>query len=439
MKEGEMNFSLSFKHLSKMINTVKNIEVPRVAHFSLLKQCNWNCVFCYQSKEKIDLSKIELVLEKLISSNISEVTLYGGEITLIKDWLLLGERLQENGIRASFISNGELLWNADLKIIEKIQNTFSGASFSMHGIGKIHDIIVGKKGAFLKQIETIKKLYFSGFNICINVTVSTYNLLYLEETLLFIISRFPGVPIVINRAINHASEKSDAPYLNKQEVIFMLETVEQIKKAGNNIEIKGGVPIPPCILPEHLKEYAMFCSAGFDFVDIDGEGNVFLCPEFGSSIGNILNEPLPKIWNNIQVSKYRDLDWLNEKCRDCDDLTYCWGGCKANKSTDHIIFDKSNEIFFVTNPDLRIRKIDNEFGFSLPNSQVIIGTESLSHILDSLKEPQLDKELIKNFEIDESDIDFLVNNQFLIKIFRNNLKFYQPEEIKKAGNNVYSK
>jgi len=416
------------------INNVSYISCPRVVHLSITKSCNWRCIFCYQSKGTLSLENISKVIERIADAGVKEVTLYGGEITLLKNkWIEIGEIACQKGLIVSFISNGELLANIDDILLQRIQKIFYGAAFSIHGLAEVHDRIVGKSGSFNKAIETIRKFYFSGIKMAINVTVCTYNLLYIKELLRFISSRFPMVPIFINRAINHRKSSSTPPFLNKNEIVKMLKIVKSLKEEGIELNIIGGVPIPPCILDKGLKEYAMYCSAGFDFADIDAEGNVYICPEFSDPIGNILKQELIDIWNAKAMLDFRSLSWLLPKCKNCSYLDSCWGGCKADKTIDYIIKENESRIYYVANPHLTVRSIDNLFAFSLPNTPVYIGNDSLRKLIGSLTEP-IPAEIIKNnLGPSFDEINKLIKRNIILEIYRDKLKYYNPFVLKKMA------
>lgn len=422
------------------VNSVSYISYPRVVHLTITKSCNWGCIFCYQSKEKLSfernislsLKNISKIIERIADAGVKEITLYGGEITLLKNqWLKIARIAYQKGLLVGFISNGELLSDINDIQLQKIQEIFYGAAFSIHGLASIHDLIVRKSGSFNKTVETIRKLYFSGIKIVINVTVCTYNLFYIEELLRFISSRFPGVPIFINRAINHRKSNSNPPFLNKNEIIKMLKIIKFLKEDGIKLDVAGGVPIPPCILDESLKKYAMYCSAGFDFADIDAEGNVYMCPESSKPVGNILKQELIDIWNAKIMRDFRSLSWLHSKCKDCSYLDSCWGGCKADETIDYIATENESKTYYVVNPLLTVRSIDNLFAFSLPDTSVYMGSNLMKKVVNSLNKPKTIEEITKYLGISLHEINELVGLKIILEIYRDKMDYYNPFILKK--------
>jgi radical SAM protein with 4Fe4S-binding SPASM domain len=44
-------------------------------------------------------------------------------------------------------------------------------------------------------------------------------------------------------------------------------------------------------------------------------------------MGNILTDSWESIWNSQLAKCLRDRTWVEEKCKTCDDLSLCGGGC----------------------------------------------------------------------------------------------------------------
>lgn len=78
------------------------------------------------------------------------------------------------------------------------------------------------------------------------------------------------------------------------------------------------------------------CTAGKDNFAVDGYGNVYGCSLMLSEkelvAGNILEYSLTDIWNNSDIfKKMREskLDMVEGRCKECELLYKCQGGCRA--------------------------------------------------------------------------------------------------------------
>jgi len=76
----------------------------------------------------------------------------------------------------------------------------------------------------------------------------------------------------------------------------------------------------------------VICSAGVDYLSIDNNGDVYLCPDLrgkGLQLGNITEQNLKNIWENSSLlEKFRHLENLNGFCNVCKIKNYC-KGCRA--------------------------------------------------------------------------------------------------------------
>jgi radical SAM protein with 4Fe4S-binding SPASM domain len=60
---------------------------------------------------------------------------------------------------------------------------------------------------------------------------------------------------------------------------------------------------------------------------IEPNGDVIPCQSYYKSMGNILTGSWESIWNSDLAKSLRDRTWVEEKCKTCDDLNLCGGGC----------------------------------------------------------------------------------------------------------------
>jgi len=69
------------------------------------------------------------------------------------------------------------------------------------------------------------------------------------------------------------------------------------------------------------------CTAAMINACVGPNGDVYPCQSYFESLGNILTEPWEKIWNNPLAEKLRKREYAEDKCKDCDQLQVCGGGC----------------------------------------------------------------------------------------------------------------
>jgi len=142
------------------------------------KLCNYKCEFCYYKKhltERDDLKVITDRVDYLLSYGIEEIDLSGGESSVEPNWFKILEYCSGKFKRISCLSHGGKFSNFDFA-----QRSYDlglrEILFSLHGTSPdIHDLIVGKSGAFdnlMKAISNAKKL---GIEIRLNTTIYDLN------------------------------------------------------------------------------------------------------------------------------------------------------------------------------------------------------------------------------------------------------------------------
>ncbi|NLF44279.1 MAG: radical SAM protein [Bacteroidales bacterium] len=174
------------------------IKYPKVLQLPITNKCNCRCVMCniWKNKNTIEFSLDEFAkfLKDPIFKKIESVGINGGEPSLLPnlpdyvDSILTLPKLKHVNI----ISNG-LLSKRFLFVVEEIYKrckknkvTFH-LSFSLDGVGNIHNTIRGIPNAFEKVVSTIdavksnKLKYCDDFNIgCTIVNQNVNNLVELE-------------------------------------------------------------------------------------------------------------------------------------------------------------------------------------------------------------------------------------------------------------------
>lgn len=162
--------------------------------------CNANCLFCnvpvetYPAKE-MSTQEAKREIAHLISlSKKTRLDVTGGEPTIRKDLEELINYASKKGISTIQVqTNGILLSHKDyvknLKAVG-LNKVFIGLHSS---IPKIHDYLVGLKGAFKKCIEGIKNSLESNIEVILNPVITTKNYECLPEYIKFIRNNFPSV------------------------------------------------------------------------------------------------------------------------------------------------------------------------------------------------------------------------------------------------------
>ncbi|MFC1752947.1 radical SAM protein [Thermoproteota archaeon] len=169
----------------------------------LTPECNTACLFCNVPKESYVIENMTTrsakhMIDKLISQDKDlRLDITGGEPTQRKD---LGEIIRY--ARKKNISIVQIQTNcislSDKEYALSLKNAGLNKAFvALHSsIPKIHDYLVGKKGALKKCIAGIKNLQELGIDVSLNPVITTKNYRYLPDYIKFIKTKFPKIKSV---------------------------------------------------------------------------------------------------------------------------------------------------------------------------------------------------------------------------------------------------
>lgn len=305
----------------------------------ITNDCNLRCQHCYQedfSREKdLDWIHLKKVSDHLLST-LKEwgfsacIHLTGGEpflkpelFTLLK-YLDDHPEVEESGI----ITNGFFLGEEKIKTLstfpklKKIKISLDGAT------PETNDSIRGK-GSFSKVIQSLFRIKDkSPFKIILMFTVMKRNFRELADFIKF--SQELGVDgLIIERFIpwgrgkkrieevltkgdwNEFGEKLCNLFSIEEKNLLLTFQAFQVVLGKEGPELLGA----PCVL-------------GKDGLCILPNGEVLPCRRFPIPIGNLLKDPLKKIWEESELlASLRRKENLKGKCRECE-----WRECRGCRS-----------------------------------------------------------------------------------------------------------
>jgi radical SAM protein with 4Fe4S-binding SPASM domain len=306
--------------------------IPHLCQIELTYACNADCIFCYNPVNKIgDLGVMDKVVESVASSHIPHVYLFGGEPSLLpvkklNDYI---ELLSEHS-SVTIVTNG-------IKRLEGISNKLACFGIPIHGSSaESHEFLNRRPGSFEKILENIKYYIACGHDVrCIPVlTAYNYNQMY---DIIKLAANLGMESVYVDRYEDGGKGAANSSTYNLKPTSEQFEeAVSQIIKAKRDfISFKGrigfGTAIPYC-LDNRLTEEGLnsSCGAGITFCAINPNGDLRVCNQSQLVFGNILDEPIEKIWNKSSLDIFRNLNWITEPCTSCQLLLKCLGGCKVD-------------------------------------------------------------------------------------------------------------
>ena len=246
---------------------------PKVINFQVNDICNARCVMCFiwKNKRSRELSPAEFgaMLRAPFFSEVEHIGITGGEPTLRSDlaefYLAALETLP--GLKGgSFITNGFSPTRA-IEIYGRVADIYSsaGVSFtgmvSIDGVGKTHDKVRGRSGAFSRATRTLFALLDKKIETIACCTIVRENVYGLHELLEWgtrngVYIRF-RVGEFINRLYNESADDQiqafDEQHIKHLVAFFHLllaeyETAEPIRRTYSSIlsRLTGGPRLVKC-------------------------------------------------------------------------------------------------------------------------------------------------------------------------------------------------
>lgn len=338
----------------------------------ITESCTHSCPMCYISAYKGksnhgNMNELHKISKAIISADVKEVTLLGGDPAKHPDVLEIARNFSDNGVYVSILSNTLAFKKNDLLEISKYISSFEATIHSYNA--EEHDSFCKSKGAFDRVTDRLR--YFSEkgkkVGIAINVTPQSCSSLF---NIVDVLVNEKGIDldyVILQRIIplGRATETSDYAITRDQAV----ESLYEIKKIEEqfNLQIIIEDPFPMCILPEELHKYIKPCQWGETKVSISSNGELSRCgadPRY--RLGNILKTPLKEIWRNSELlDSFRNKAYLPGRCQICDHLSQCGGGCplSCEIEKDHgidYLYSQYEENDIEVHGELRFEKLEKQ-------------------------------------------------------------------------------
>lgn len=301
------------KHLVKLVSEDKKIQYPKTLQLPITNACNLDCVMCnihMNDKSLIPLEEFEkkIVSSKLLKS-IKAVGVNGGEPFLLKnidEYIKLILNLPKlKGIY--IISNGTLTDQVliKLKAIKEMcskKGISLTISFSLDGVGEIHDIVRNKKGCFEALMKTVGLINNHREEYCDNLnficTISRYNVKHLIELDNF--AKRNGFSINYNIATIHKRLKNNEKYedfsiLNDR--YSCLLAAEFFYKKFIETNLSKYFALFLYLYDEKHIRYGE-CQYLHNAITITPEGDVCYCATWSDVLGNIKENDLEELYFN---------------------------------------------------------------------------------------------------------------------------------------------
>ena len=322
------------------------------ADLHLIAGCNGKCIMCDNWRNKIETefsrAAVSKLLDELKAFGVTYVRFHGQEPTLREDLFSIMKEAKQKGFRVGLKTNALSLDRSRIKAFcGSVDDVYLSLDSAQR---KIHNLLRRNTKSFDRNIETAKEIkrIRPGVKVYFNAVITKYNHENLDA--LLDIAHILGIDKVSFVHLNTKNKKELAGIMLDAagHRHFYFNTYPKIleKSIAYNIPVSVDPQLSELVrLP--LREQIAALSSGFkrfeneisdflsedygkafyakntcygvlDHLTIDWKGNVYPCCAMprskGTSIGNVLKEGFPKVWNSPQYIEYRR-QVLSDRCR----------------------------------------------------------------------------------------------------------------------------
>lgn len=296
---------------------IQNKNLPNLMSFAVNDICNANCGHCsfFNAVEQPDRNLLTLPqIKKLMRSaqelGVSMINLVGGEPLLHPDLPEIIASIDPDYSTTIMFTNGWKLQDHTKELkragLDSIYVSLDATS------AEEHDLIRGKKGLFnsaLQGIESAKKL---GFSVGISATLTPESYQKGEFIKMVEFAKEIGVhELLIFDALPTGRLKERTDLIDNND--WVEEMIEGAIAYNQNPTYPGVI-----FFAYATSHRSVGCSCGTSYFYVSPYGDIMSCDFNHAKFGNILEEPLWKIWDRLTT--------LPEFCQ------AKWGGCKIKDS-----------------------------------------------------------------------------------------------------------
>ena len=319
---------------------------------NIIHGCNLRCKYCFADEGEyhghkgvmdIETAKkaIDYVIKRSGPRKNIEIDLFGGEPTLIMDtikeiikYARENEKKWNKNIRFTMTTNATLL---NEEMMDYMDKEMGNIILSLDGRKEVNDnvrIKVDGSGSYDDILPNIKKMVEKRNKnkmFYVRGTFTRANTDFYEDVMAMANEGFREIsiePVVLPDEHPLSLREEDLPTIFENYDKLYNEMVRR-KKEGDefrfyhfNIDLNGG----PCVYKR-----ISGCGAGFEYVAITPQGEVYPCHQFVGREEYKLGTIYDDTYNTELAKKFKKAHIYNKpKCRDCWARFYCSGGCQAN-------------------------------------------------------------------------------------------------------------
>ena len=328
-----------------------------VVVWNVTRRCNLHCIHCYSSSKdqeypgELATAEGRELLDDLAAFGVPTVLFSGGEPLMRPDLFDLVEHARRLDLRAVLSTNGTLI---DEQTADRVASAgFSYVGISFDGVGKSHDRVRGKRGAYGASLEALRLLRDRGMRVGMRFTVHNGNLGELPaifdladreeiDRICIYHLAYAGrgeriqsldlTPVQARAAVQYVFDRAEAfekqgkfkeilTVDNAADAVLLLERVRQ-RQPGREDEVR------------RMLEWNGGNQSGIAVASVDPAGGVHV-DQFSwvHSLGNVRERRFSQIWQDDSEPRLAALRStprpIKGRCSSCSFRTLCNGNLRA--------------------------------------------------------------------------------------------------------------
>lgn len=314
-------------------------ETPVEMVLVLTNQCNFRCIYCYNSSGKGDVESelsinqwLELI-EQAADMGIVKCTLTGGEPMLHPYFFEILQALYNHDILAYICTNGSLIDQAAVEQFVRLEQPF--VQISMDAPDDLtHNRLTGAKDSLGMVKSGIQMLVKAGIRVHIKAVILPETIAGIGELIEECIKIGVSQLIIDRYDLCFAGRGDNRFFLTQEEEQKVMHIVE--KKTG---ESANGMNISTVFPPRGWKNSKdiVTCGAFYRSFTVMSNGDYPLCEKVAGisklTIGNFRDQSLKQMWNSSLIDKIMkpNKEHIDPVCKSCEHFSVCGTGCFAAK------------------------------------------------------------------------------------------------------------
>lgn len=310
---------------------------PYMIDWAITNRCNLDCLHCRgMAREELDGRAIMKIAEEIPVLKPGWVIIEGGEPLLRKELMEIIETLSENRINIYLISNGMLL---NENMIRRFADLDVNLMISIDGADRESYEGVRKGASFEKLKESIATANKYDILDSCPVTVGRHNWGQIDRLFRFV--KEMGYKKITLLGLKPCKDY-EKYVLSAAEYENLFFSIVKHQK-DYEMDVYVDEPFFKPFLKEHDINWAGNSENGIvvpdvsrcifgDYLFIEANGDVKPCTFAPVVMGNVNDNALNEIWNDMQNSELikaiKDFSTREEPCGECEYLYEC-GGCRS--------------------------------------------------------------------------------------------------------------